>query len=80
MTFEVSKLLDWLPLTKRLYPSFSLMSSNCLIAIIFVHLLLVSVLLRLNVLFMSKIFATVMVQDNIMIFGQLRQSAEKSNK
>ena len=56
------------------------MSSNCLIAIIFVHLLLVSVLLRLNVLFMSKIFATVMVQDNIMIYGQLRQSAEKSNK
>ena len=53
------------------------MSSSCPDAIIFVRLLLVSVLLRLNVLFMSEIFATVMVQDNIMIFGQLRQSAEK---
>ena len=45
----------------------SCMSSYCLIAIIFVHLLLLS----LNVLFISKFFVTVKVQDYIMIFELL---------
>ena len=48
----------------------SCMSSYCLIAIVsslFVHLLLLS----LNVLFMSKFFVTVKVQDYIMIFELL---------
>jgi len=47
------------------------MSSYCLIAIIFVHLLLLS----LNVLFMSQFFATVKVQDYIMI-SELLSSRE----